>query len=67
VKRGESGRRLAVPDNPLVQALKNKQAAASQDPQALLEFILAHFNLTPKDEGGEEKPEMVMTQESHTP
>lgn len=54
-----------MPNNPLIQALKNKQAGTSQDPQALLEFILAHFNLTPKDDS--EKPDMVMTQESHTP
>lgn len=47
-------------DSPLIQALKNKQ---SRDPQAVLDFILAHFDLVPKDE--EDKPEMVMTQQSH--
>jgi hypothetical protein len=58
-------------DNPLIQALRSKVQGQAADPQALLDFILSHYDLTPKgeDEGEEsdDKPDMVMTQESHAP
>lgn len=55
---------------PLIQALRSKAKPqeSSTSQQSLLEFILAHYDLVPKDtENEDKKEEMVMTQESHIP
>lgn len=51
-------------NNPLIEAMKMRQKGSGDESQKLLEFILSHFNLVPKDE---QKKEMVTTQESHSP
>lgn len=58
-------------DNPLIQALKNragpKETVSNSDD--LLQYILAHFDLVPKEQEQESEPDTqnVVTQESHVP
>lgn len=60
-------------DNPLVEAMKSKQAGMPMmDAESLLNFILTRYKLVPIDdaeEQNESEPDdsMVTTQESHAP
>lgn len=57
-------------NNPLVQALNKKRDNSPMDAEKFLEYILANFNLVPKEseqDDAERDIPMVQTQESHAP
>lgn len=57
-------------DNPLIRALKNKavqEGPTVTNTDGLLQYILAHFDLVPKDAKDKTESQDVVTQESHSP
>lgn len=51
-------------DSPLIQAMQMRKKGPDDSAQAILDFILSHYNLVQKEA---ENSKIVTTQESHSP